>query len=153
MERIRVGVIGLGVAAQVMHLPYLRELDDRQRLCTCLAVMAKLGGELDSVVPVPPHREGTYWTRCAEEAIAVLEEASRLKGAAESAWDWVFIALSQAALGRPEEGRKWLDRTRRWWEEVESGKRDSELRATSSRWRIRMEMELFLREAEAALGR
>ncbi len=29
MSRLRVGVIGCGLIAQVMHLPYLRELDDR----------------------------------------------------------------------------------------------------------------------------
>src|SRR5947209_13763832 len=29
MERLRVGVIGCGLIAQVMHLPHLRELDDR----------------------------------------------------------------------------------------------------------------------------
>ncbi len=28
-DRIRIGVIGCGLVAQVMHLPYLRELDDR----------------------------------------------------------------------------------------------------------------------------
>ncbi len=29
MERLRTGVIGAGAIAQIMHLPYLRELDDR----------------------------------------------------------------------------------------------------------------------------
>ena len=29
MERMRVGVIGCGAIAQMMHLPYLRELDER----------------------------------------------------------------------------------------------------------------------------
>lgn len=29
MERLRTGVIGVGAVAQMMHLPYLRELDDR----------------------------------------------------------------------------------------------------------------------------
>ena len=29
VERIRVGVVGCGLVAQVMHLPYLRELSDR----------------------------------------------------------------------------------------------------------------------------
>lgn len=32
MERLRVGVIGCGAIAQMMHLPYLRELDDRFEL-------------------------------------------------------------------------------------------------------------------------
>ena len=29
MERLRAGIIGVGAIAQMMHLPYLRELDDR----------------------------------------------------------------------------------------------------------------------------
>src|SRR5260370_34082976 len=29
MSRLRVGVVGCGLIAQVMHLPYLQELDDR----------------------------------------------------------------------------------------------------------------------------
>ena len=49
--RIRVGVIGCGSIAQIMHLPYLRELDDRfaiTALCdvspgTLAAVAAKYG--------------------------------------------------------------------------------------------------------------
>ena len=28
-QRLRVGVVGCGVIAQVMHLPHLSELDDR----------------------------------------------------------------------------------------------------------------------------
>ena len=32
MERIRTGVIGVGAIAQIMHLPYMRELDDRFEL-------------------------------------------------------------------------------------------------------------------------
>ncbi len=29
MKRVKVGLIGCGLIAQVMHLPYLRELSDR----------------------------------------------------------------------------------------------------------------------------
>ena len=29
MRKLRVGVVGCGLIAQVMHLPHLRELDDR----------------------------------------------------------------------------------------------------------------------------
>ena len=32
MPQVRVGVIGLGIAGQVMHLPYLRELDERYEI-------------------------------------------------------------------------------------------------------------------------
>jgi predicted dehydrogenase len=32
MQKVRIGLIGCGMVAQVMHLPYLRELDDRFEL-------------------------------------------------------------------------------------------------------------------------
>jgi predicted dehydrogenase len=47
MDRLRTGVIGCGAVAQMMHLPYLRELDDRFRiaaLCDIDAVaLAEMG--------------------------------------------------------------------------------------------------------------
>ena len=69
-ERIRVGVIGCGSIAQIMHLPYLRELDDRfaiSALCdvspgTLAAVAAKYG------VP-DEHCFADYHDLCASPAI------------------------------------------------------------------------------------
>jgi predicted dehydrogenase len=46
MERLRVGVIGCGAIAQMMHLPYLRELDDRFELSALCDVD---GGTLEKV--------------------------------------------------------------------------------------------------------
>ena len=43
--RIRVGVIGCGSIAQIMHLPYLRELDDRFVItCPLRRVAGHAGG-------------------------------------------------------------------------------------------------------------
>ena len=48
MDRLRVGVIGCGLIAQVMHLPHLRELDDRFEIAALCdlsnEVLAALGG-------------------------------------------------------------------------------------------------------------
>ena len=44
MERLRVGVVGCGLIAQVMHLPYLRELGVRalrNRLHRCADVLSQ----------------------------------------------------------------------------------------------------------------
>jgi predicted dehydrogenase len=46
MERLRAGVIGCGAIAQMMHLPYLRELDDRFELSALCDVD---GGTLEQV--------------------------------------------------------------------------------------------------------
>src|ERR671920_441453 len=47
MERLRAGVIGVGAIAQIMHLPYLRELDDRFQLAALCdvdpVVLAEVG--------------------------------------------------------------------------------------------------------------
>ncbi len=47
MERLRVGVIGVGAIAQIMHLPYLRELDDRFQIAALCdvdpVVLAEVG--------------------------------------------------------------------------------------------------------------
>jgi predicted dehydrogenase len=40
MERLRAGVIGVGAIAQMMHLPYLRELDDRFQIAALCDVDA-----------------------------------------------------------------------------------------------------------------
>src|SRR5918994_6932066 len=46
MERLRAGVIGCGAIAQMMHLPYLRELNDRFELSALCDVD---GGTLEQV--------------------------------------------------------------------------------------------------------
>ena len=47
MERLRAGVIGVGAIAQIMHLPYLRELDDRFQIAALCdvdpVVLAEVG--------------------------------------------------------------------------------------------------------------
>lgn len=42
MKRLKVGLIGCGMVAQVMHLPYLRELDDRFEIAALCDVSPKL---------------------------------------------------------------------------------------------------------------
>ena len=41
MERLRAGVIGCGAIAQMMHLPYLRELDDRYEIVRAASARAR----------------------------------------------------------------------------------------------------------------
>ncbi len=49
MRRLRVGVVGCGLIAQVMHLPYLRELDDRFEIAALCdispATLRAVGGD------------------------------------------------------------------------------------------------------------
>ena len=53
MARVKVGVIGCGMVAQVMHLPYLRELDDRFEIAALCDVSPALVAALQRDYDVP----------------------------------------------------------------------------------------------------
>lgn len=53
MKRLKVGLIGCGLVAQVMHLPYLRELDDRFEIAALCDVSPKLVEALARDYQVP----------------------------------------------------------------------------------------------------
>lgn len=53
MARVKVGVIGCGMVAQVMHLPYLRELDDRFEIAALCDVAPALVAALQRDYDVP----------------------------------------------------------------------------------------------------
>jgi predicted dehydrogenase len=101
--RIRVGVIGCGLIAQVMHLHFLRELHDRFQvaaLCDLSRTVVDRVGEAYGV-----DRRFTDWTRLLEEpldAVMVLTSGSHepIAAAAAQAGRHVFIekpiALSEA---------------------------------------------------------
>src|SRR5262249_55702625 len=59
------------------------------------------------------------------------------------AYDWVFLAMVHQRQGRPQEARKWLDKTKAYYA--------SETRATVNPI-LRITLELLIREAEAALA-
>ncbi|MBI3972965.1 MAG: Gfo/Idh/MocA family oxidoreductase [Chloroflexi bacterium] len=68
--RVRVGVIGSGSIAQIMHLPYLKELDDRfaiGALCDVSPTTLEAAGERYGV---PPHaRFADYHELCASDLV------------------------------------------------------------------------------------
>ena len=75
MRRLRVGVIGCGLIAQVVHLPYLREMEDRfwiVALCDLSPETVDVLGDTYAV----PHRH-THWADLlAEDLDAVLIRTS-----------------------------------------------------------------------------
>jgi predicted dehydrogenase len=66
VQRLRVGLIGLGTAAQVMHLPYLRELDDHYQIAALCDLSAGLTDALARDYGVS-HRY-TNWQQMLDEA-------------------------------------------------------------------------------------
>jgi predicted dehydrogenase len=53
MERIRVGVIGCGGIAQMMHLPHLRDLSDRYEIETVCDLSAQVANAIGDLYAVP----------------------------------------------------------------------------------------------------
>jgi tetratricopeptide (TPR) repeat protein len=75
-----------------------------------------------------------------EEAVRELNQAIKLNRTGGTGWDFIFLALAQHRLGRPDEARTWLDKAVRGaaWEKT--------LNETQ-----RLELHLLRREAEALL--
>jgi predicted dehydrogenase len=105
-DRTRVGVVGCGLIAQVMHLPYLAELDDRfdiAALCdvspTVVAECARrfgvertttrwedlLDDQLDAVLVLTPGSHAPIAVACAEAGLHVFVEKPMCLSVAEGA--------------------------------------------------------------------
>lgn len=63
-------------------IPIFRELDERQRLATCLAAMTFNGGDHDSSVAEPVYREPSFWVACSQESLATAREIGWRSGEA-----------------------------------------------------------------------
>ncbi len=109
-ERVRVGVVGCGVIAQVMHLPYLRELSDRFETVAVCDLSPERVEAVGDLFGVP--RRTTDWRELVEmplDAVLVLTSGSHvpIASAAVRAGRHVFsekpLALSVA------EGRRLVD--------------------------------------------
>jgi tetratricopeptide (TPR) repeat protein len=86
------------------------------------------------------------------ECLKTLEEGMKLHGHAGIAWDWAFVAMANHRLGRPEEAKRWLDKSRDWIQQIDAGKiRDSYV-GESMNWNHRLELYLLMREAEALIN-
>ncbi|HEX2514920.1 MAG TPA: Gfo/Idh/MocA family oxidoreductase, partial [Chloroflexota bacterium] len=68
--RVHVGVVGCGSIAQIMHLPYLRELDDRFQIGALCDVSAGTLHAVGERYGVPPHaRYADFRELCASDLV------------------------------------------------------------------------------------
>lgn len=81
-------------------IPIFRELDDRQRLSTCLAAMAFNGGDHDASVTAPVFRETTFWVSCAEESLAIARDTGWQSGEAFALFGLAATTSMQGNHGR-----------------------------------------------------
>lgn len=77
-----------------------RELGDRQRLSSSLAMITGCGGTLDCDITVPVYRESAFWMSSGEEGLAVAREIGWAAGEA-----FALIMLSMASGVRGHFGR------------------------------------------------
>ena len=82
------------------------------------------------------YRAGRY-----REAVGLLHEAIEAHGKGGVFSDWVFLAMAQHRLGRPDEAAEWLTKANQ----------DGSLPGTDFSW-DGLERELLLREAQTLLG-
>jgi predicted dehydrogenase len=69
-ERVRVGVVGSGSIAQIMHLPYLKELDDRFAIAALCDVSQETLDAVGERYGVPPQARFTdYRELCASDLV------------------------------------------------------------------------------------
>ena len=90
-DRARVGVIGCGLIAQVMHLPYLAELSDRYELAAVCDVRESVAAECAARYGVP--RVFTRWQDLVTEPIDAVVIAT--------SGDHSPIAITAAQTGLP----------------------------------------------------
>lgn len=110
MGRLRTGVVGCGLVAQVMHLPYLRELDDRydvQALCDISPRALRHAGALFPGA----RRHARLEDLLAEEldAVLVLTPGSHAPAAIAAAETGRHVFVEKPMCINPEEGRRMID--------------------------------------------
>jgi predicted dehydrogenase len=108
-DRLRVGVVGCGIVAQVMHLPYLRELADRyevRALCDISPhALAHAGGLF------PEARRHAAWDEVLNEtldAVLVLIPGSHAPVATAAAERGCHVFVEKPMCVNPDEGRELL---------------------------------------------
>jgi predicted dehydrogenase len=72
MERLRVGVVGCGLIAQVMHLPYLRELSDRFAVEAVCDLSADARAHACALLGTNPARHADWRDLLGEDLDAIL---------------------------------------------------------------------------------
>jgi len=113
-QRLRVGVVGCGVIAQVMHLPHLRELDDEYELTAVCDISA-------SVAEACMHAFGagravTDWQELLDmqlDAVLVLTSGSHAPIAIAAAESGTHVFVEKPMCLSPAEGTAMIEAARR----------------------------------------
>ena len=113
-DRLRVGVIGCGLIAQVMHLPYLRELDDRFEVVALCDLSQTVVDECARRFGIG--RAVTSWEAVVAadvDAVLVLTSGSHAPIAVAAASAGLHVFVEKPMCFSVEEGVEMLDAARR----------------------------------------
>jgi predicted dehydrogenase len=110
---LRVGVIGCGLVAQVMHLPYLRELSDRfslEAICDLSPAVLSAVGERFAVPIRVVHWQDLLETPL--DAVVIATPGSHAQQAVAAARAGLHVLVEKPMCFSPVEGRAMIEATR-----------------------------------------
>lgn len=110
MERLRTGVVGCGLVAQVMHLPYLEELSDRYDVRALCDISPRALAHAGARFPTARRHE-RYEDLLAEDldAVLVLTPGSHAPAAIAAAETDRHVLVEKPMCLHPDEGRRMID--------------------------------------------
>src|SRR5436190_4687412 len=114
--RLRVGVIGCGLIAQVMHLHYLRELRGRFELAALCDLSPALLERLGDLYEVPLERRYRRWEALLEaplDAVMVLTSGSHAPAAIEASRRGLHVFVEKPMCFSAAEGQAMVEAARR----------------------------------------
>jgi predicted dehydrogenase len=109
-RRLRVGVVGAGLIAQVAHLPYLRELSDQFETVALSDIVAETAGAVAERHDVP--HVFTDWRQMLDhplDAVIVLTSSSHAPIAIEAAQRGLHVLVEKPMCLSVEEGRRMIE--------------------------------------------
>ena len=112
-DRLRVGVIGCGLIAQVMHLHYLRELSDKYEIAAVCDLSAELREAVAREYGVPvTHAEWPELVASDLDAVFVLTSGSHAPAAIAAAKAGKHVLVEKPMCFSVAEGREMIDSAR-----------------------------------------
>jgi predicted dehydrogenase len=110
VERLRTGVVGCGLVASVMHLPYLRELSDRYEVRALCDISPRALAHAGALFPEARRHERVEDVLADElDALLVLTPGSHAPTAIAAAETGRHVFVEKPMCVNPDEGRAMID--------------------------------------------
>jgi hypothetical protein len=88
------------------------------------------------------------------DAVEWLQKAAKIAPEGGSPYDWLFLAMAEHRLGHKAQARQYLDKSIAWMNDrLQPGTGREPRWASPPLWRVRLELQILRREAEALIGK